>query len=113
MPIELVKIELLGASFTVQTDESREYLETLVAELGRRVDSLRSSTRVQEPLKLAILAAVTTLDELTRLRRREGAGEEIERLTRSLISRLDSSLADARDEGAGDAVDLPRGPIVQ
>jgi len=72
--VQIVTIELLGASFAVQTDESEEYLGGLVAKLRERLDGLRASTRVQDPLKLSILANITILDEL--LRAREAFGQK-------------------------------------
>jgi len=92
MAVQLVTIEVLGASFAVQTDETREYMETLLAELERRLDSLRTATRVADPLKLSILANITMLDELARLRRQVGANQasdELGRLAERLIGRLD------------------------
>jgi cell division protein ZapA (FtsZ GTPase activity inhibitor) len=107
MSVQIVTIELLGASFTVQTDETVEYMESLVARLRERLDSLRASTRVHDPLKLAILANITLLDELARAK--EGFGpqgidaassrpgsasdeEEVSRVAARLISVLDQSL---------------------
>jgi cell division protein ZapA (FtsZ GTPase activity inhibitor) len=98
MPINIVTIDLLGTSFTVQTDESPEYMETLLARLRERLNALRGSTRVADPLKLSILVNITLLDELLRERSRirqdgEGAPEdEISRLADRLIADLDRSL---------------------
>jgi cell division protein ZapA len=95
MPVQLVDIDLLGSSFSIQTDESREYMEALMAELERRLDALRLSTGVSEPLKLSILANITLLDELAAARKRGGAeqaSEELGRLAERLIGRLDASL---------------------
>ncbi len=112
MAVQLVTIEVLGASFAVQTDETREYMETLLAELERRLDSLRTATRVADPLKLSILANITMLDELARLRRQVGANQasdELGRLAERLIGRLDEELGAAEaaeteaDEGHGEA----------
>lgn len=103
MPVQLINIEVLGASFSVQTDETREYMETLLAELERRLDALRKATRVSDPLKLSILANITLLDELARARRETGEGqasEELGRLAERLIGRLDEGLAEG---GAGEA----------
>lgn len=95
MPVQLVDIDLLGSSFSIQTDESREYMEALIAELERRLDVLRSSTGVCDPMKLSILANITLLDELAAARKRGGsdpASEELGRLADRLIGRLDESL---------------------
>jgi len=102
MSVQIVPIDFLGASFTIQTDESAEYIDALVKGLRERVDALRASTRVQDPLKLAILAGITVLDELNR--EKEGFGargaaaedeEELSRVTARLIADLDRSLEDA------------------
>jgi len=66
MSVQIVNIELLGLSFAVQTDESAEYMEGLLGRLRERLDSLKASTHVQDPLKLSILASITFLDELAR-----------------------------------------------
>ncbi|MEI6875406.1 MAG: cell division protein ZapA [Spirochaetota bacterium] len=107
MAVQVVRVDLLGASFSVQTDETREYFETLLGELSRRIDSLRESTHVDEALRLSILANITILDELVRLRREAGEGDEVSRLTERLIRRLDAGLEDS-----GELSPLPGAAIV-
>lgn len=99
MSVQIVNIELLGLSFAVQTDESVEYMEGLLERLRGRLDALRASTRVQDPLKLSILANITMLDELARAKEgfapRPGDGSEDEELSRvaaRLIAVIDQSL---------------------
>jgi cell division protein ZapA (FtsZ GTPase activity inhibitor) len=94
VPVQLVTIQVLGASFSIQTDESREYMEALLSELERRLDALSSATKVSDPLKLSILANITLLDELAALRRESGSvgGEDLGRLAERLIGRLDGEL---------------------
>lgn len=98
MAVQLIDIDLLGSSFSIQTDESREYMEALVAELERRLEALKASTRVADPLKLSILANITLLDELAAARKRAGspagdpASDELGRLADRLIGSLDESL---------------------
>jgi len=92
MAVHVVKVELLGASFSVQTDETKEYLESLLAELSRRFSELRSATRVDDPLRLSILGCITLLDELTRLRGSIGEPEDLSRRAEDLIGRLDAGL---------------------
>jgi cell division protein ZapA (FtsZ GTPase activity inhibitor) len=114
MPVQLVTIQVLGASFSIQTDESKEYMEALLGELERRLDALSASTHVSDPLKLSILANITLLDEVAALRREAGAvdGEDLGRLADRLIGRLDEglSIAAADDEVPEDAGSLaPKG----
>lgn len=92
MAVNVVKVDLLGASFSVQTDETSEYIEILLGELGRRIDELRASTRVQDPLRLSILANITILDELVRNRGQAGEADELSRIAERLIGRIDRSL---------------------
>ena len=92
MAVNVVKVDLLGSSFSVQTDETREYIETLIGELSRRLDSLRASTRVDDPLRLSILANITLLDELVRNREHSGDADEVSRIAERLIGRIEQSL---------------------
>jgi cell division protein ZapA len=98
MALQIVNIDLLGTSFTVQTDESLDYMEGLVARLRERIDGLKAATRVSDPLKLSILVNITLTDELMRERGKtsghdaESQGEEFSRLAERLIADLDRSL---------------------
>lgn len=102
MPVQLVTIKVLGASFSIQTDESREYMEALLSELERRLEALSSATKVSDPLKLSILANITFLDELTAMRKQSGniGGEDLGRLADRLIGMLDEGLAEGGSSGA-------------
>jgi cell division protein ZapA (FtsZ GTPase activity inhibitor) len=93
--VQIVTIDLLGTSFTVQTDESLDYMESLLSRLRARIEALKSSTRVADPLKLSILLNITLLDELMRERSKsneQDAGEEISRVAARLIADIDRSL---------------------
>ena len=68
MAIETVRVELLGASFAIQTDESKEYVESLIAYLGSKVETVKATSKVDDPLKVSILAAIFLVDELYRER---------------------------------------------
>ncbi|HTX72681.1 MAG TPA: cell division protein ZapA [Rectinemataceae bacterium] len=102
MPGQIVKIELLGLSFTIQTDESIDYMESLIMRLRERFESLKATIRVSDPLKISLLTNITLLDELLRARSQQpGASnpeeqraqeEEISRLTARLIDVIDQSL---------------------
>jgi cell division protein ZapA (FtsZ GTPase activity inhibitor) len=106
MAVETIRVEMLGASFTIQTDESREYVESILAYLGSKVDKVSSSSRVDDPLKASILAGVYIVDELFRERvensvRAGLAGkehDEISAVAERIIARIDTTL------GTGDIV---------
>ncbi len=105
MSVQIVNIDLLGTSFTVQTDESIDYMESLILRLRERIEGLKGTTRVSDPLKLSILLNITLVDELMRERSRppegqseakprgdEAAEAELDRVAARLIADLDRSL---------------------
>ncbi|HUW39582.1 MAG TPA: cell division protein ZapA [Rectinemataceae bacterium] len=102
MSVQIVNIDLLGTSFTVQTDESLDYMQSLILRLRERLDALKTATRVSDPLKLSILANITILDELVRERSKDRGGvealefgsqeDELSRVTARLIAVIDRSL---------------------
>lgn len=98
MAVQTLKIELLGASFTIQTDETREYMESILAYIRRRAEEVQRTTRVTDSLKTSILTSVYIVDEL--FRERSGAAnrnpdpDEIGEAADRLIERLDRALSD-------------------
>jgi cell division protein ZapA len=97
----MMRIELLGTSFQIQSDESPEYVERILSYYRDRVSDIETSVATGDPLKKAILAALLVTDELFRERASQTPGDatipadharEIERITTSLIERIDSSL---------------------
>lgn len=97
MDIETVRVELLGASFAIQTDESKEYVESLIGYLGSKLETVKASSKVDDPLKVALLAGLYLVDELYRERLDTGTGEksrdlDLGAVADRLISRIDDSL---------------------
>lgn len=104
-----MRIELLGTSFQIQSDESPEYVARILDHYHQRVEQIEGSVATGDPLKKAILAALLVTDELFREREGDTSGpqaitlpvdqaQEIERITTSLIERLDVSLDQATAE---------------
>jgi cell division protein ZapA (FtsZ GTPase activity inhibitor) len=100
MALHIFNVDLLGPAFAIQTDESLDYMQSLVLRLRERLASLKSSTRVSDPLRLAILLNITLMDELQRARERAGqeggpapaADEDFSAVAARLIADLDRSL---------------------
>lgn len=89
-----VPVRLLGTSFTIRTDQNPDRLEALIQQLGIRLEELKTRVQIQDPLKLALLACLSLLDDLE-----TGVAipklmpdEELSQLTDSLIRRIDSVL---------------------
>lgn len=98
MAVQTLRIELLGVSFTIQTDESKEYMDAILAHIRRRAQEVQQSTRVTDPLKTSILASVYIVDELFRERTnrssREADQDELGRAADRLIERLERAISD-------------------
>ncbi len=98
----MMRIELLGASFQIQSDESPEYIEQLLEHFRSRVEQIEQTVATGDPLKKSILAALLVTDELFSEREnRSSSGsvriapedaDEIERITTRIISNIDASL---------------------
>ncbi len=70
-----MKIELLGTSFSIQTDEDPQYVQDLVDYFRTKVQDVQTRLTSGDPLKIAIVAGVLTADELFRLREQAAAAE--------------------------------------
>jgi hypothetical protein len=99
--LHVFNVDLLGPVFTIQTDESLDYMQSLILRLRERLGSLKDSTRVTDPLRLSVLLNITLMDELQRQKERslEGgvaidAGEtaDFAAIAARLIADLDRSL---------------------
>ena len=91
----MIRVELLGTSFQVDSDSSEDYLISLVEYLEGRIAEVEQMTGTRDPLKTAILAALLTADDLFQARASnlpERDAEEISRITRALIERIDANL---------------------
>lgn len=84
-----VEFELLGQRFTVRSDAPAEYVRELVAHVERTIKELKGE-RSQDPVRLAVLAALYITDELFRTRRARSqeAGEAAQRVG-ALVQLLD------------------------
>ncbi len=113
-----MKVDLLGTSFTLQSDESPEYLDKVVAFYSQKLEEIRSSVETEDPVKLGILAGILVADELFKTRERSAEGlaedypspalqfsleelDEAERITLELIDRIGNSI-DRATQNAGE-----------
>ncbi len=99
MPLNSFNVDLIGPTFAIHTDESMDYMQSLVSRLRDRIASIRSATKVSDPLKLTILLGITLMDELVRERAKGGEDklealrdEELTAVTARLIADLDRSM---------------------
>jgi cell division protein ZapA (FtsZ GTPase activity inhibitor) len=112
-----LEVEILGTSFTVQSDADPRHLARVVEYLKSKVKAIQVSFSHYEPMKVCLLAGLNVVDELFQARnpaKPENPAElvnqatpenpdklghsegpearEIERITESLIEKIDRSL---------------------
>ncbi|MBU0935805.1 MAG: cell division protein ZapA [Spirochaetes bacterium] len=106
MAVETVRINLLGSSFVIQTDESEQYINSLLSYYQSRLDLVSKDSRVDDPLKQSILATIYIVDELFRERVEHSlrkdldadAHSELADIAQRLIARIDTTLRDAVED---------------
>ena len=86
-----VEFELLGQRFTVRSEAPPEYVRRLVAHVEQTIKTVRGAES-QDPLKLAVLAALYITDELIRFReaRNQETGDVARRVS-ALVELLDQA----------------------
>jgi cell division protein ZapA (FtsZ GTPase activity inhibitor) len=90
-----LRIDILGASFSIVADEDAAYLQGLLSRYYTAVENTQKSTGMKDPLKISILTGFLLCDEIQKLHTREpGTSGEAERLTLDLITRIDEALED-------------------
>ncbi|MBN2050823.1 MAG: cell division protein ZapA [Spirochaetales bacterium] len=86
------QVQLLGTSFIVQTDEDADYFTRLLDYVSKKTDEIESAVRVKDPLKTAILTCLTIADELHKGFVMDQDLHEAEKITLSLLEKIDRSL---------------------
>lgn len=92
----MMRIDLLGVSFQIQSDEDPAYVEEILGYYRARIQEIEETVATGDPLKKAILAALLVTDELYRCRSGEAsppAVGEIEMITRRLLNQIDDALS--------------------
>jgi cell division protein ZapA (FtsZ GTPase activity inhibitor) len=90
-----MKIQLLGTSFSIESDEDPQYLNQVIRQFEQKIEEIRKSVSTKDPLKIAILAGILISDEVVKLREHGGnpeQSEEISRIAEKLIAELDEHL---------------------
>ena len=93
-----LRIDVLGSSFVIQSEESPEHLSHLSSFVKDRIEEVKNRYTFADPLTVAVLAALNIADDLFKARGgREpplspAQSTEIENVTVRLISRIDEEL---------------------
>lgn len=93
MDAETVQIRLLGTTLTIRVDEEPEYITKLLDFLEAKVEETSAAVPSRDPLKIAILSALSLADELFKQKAKSSASDqESEELAKTIIDRIDQSL---------------------
>jgi cell division protein ZapA (FtsZ GTPase activity inhibitor) len=99
-----LRLDILGASFSITADEDPAYLEAIFNQYRTAVENTRAISGMKDPLKIAVLTGFLLCDEINKARlqageereqaeaRRAGEDRELEQRTLNLIARLDQAL---------------------
>ena len=95
--MERLRVELLGSSFLLHTDEDPQYVSELVDYFKSKVQEVQGNVHTDDPLKIAILSGLLTAEELFQAKKslsdyESPDAEAAQRIAGQLIERLDRSL---------------------
>ena len=113
-----LRIDVLGTSFVIQSDESADHLARLSSFVKAKVEEVKSRYSFAEPLTIAVLTALNIADEMFKAkdgRESGGAADEIANVAERLISRIDDDLLehtpyDSDASGYSSPIGEPRKP---
>jgi cell division protein ZapA len=106
-----LRIDVLGSSFVIQSEESPEHLALLTSFVKDRIEEVKARYAFADPLTVAVLAALNIADDLFKARSgREPPlsatqATEIDNVAQRLISRIDEVLL--RDDPASSTPQEP------
>ena len=101
-----LRIDVLGTSFVIQSEESPEHLAMLSSFVRERIEEVKARYTFADPLTVAVLAALNIADDLFKVRGgREPSSQvaEIQTVAQRLINRIDEALAgeESLERGTG------------
>ena len=94
-----LKLDILGTSFTITTDEEKAYLRKIMDKYRAAVETTQNISGITDPLNVAVLTGFILCDELNKAEQQlEEESIEINKRTMKLISKLDKALKIYGDE---------------
>jgi cell division protein ZapA len=74
--MESVQVEIFGQTYSIKGQDDPAYIRELAAFIDAKMKEVQKGTGTVDPLRVAILTALTMSDELYRLREKQGALEK-------------------------------------
>jgi cell division protein ZapA (FtsZ GTPase activity inhibitor) len=102
-----MKIDVLGTSFVIQSDQDPAYLRDVVDFYKSKVTEIQSSVSTNDPLKISILASMLIIDDFFKYRLGQAPAANMDELeasaiTQRLIRELDAMLERVPIDAASD-----------
>ena len=89
----VLKLEVLGASFTITADEDEAYLKTVLSQYNAAVKNTQNISGIKDPLNVAVLTGFMLCDEINKIKQQtESESKEARERTMRLISALDKAI---------------------
>jgi cell division protein ZapA len=93
MNFNRVKVAIFGQTYTIDGDAPKDYILQLAEYLNDKMEEVRKNSSINNPVQVAILAALNVTDEYFQLKKlKAGAESEVEKRALALISMLDQGL---------------------
>jgi len=83
--MESVQVEIFGQTYSIKGNDDPASIRELAAFVDAKMKEVQKGTGTADPLRVAILTALTMSDELNRLREQKGA---LEQSTEGVAKRL-------------------------
>jgi cell division protein ZapA len=99
-----LRIDVLGTSFVIQSQESPEHLAMLSTFVRERIEEVKARYAFADPLTVAVLAALNIADDFFKARDGRPPSSqvtEIQTVAERLINRIDEVLAEEAPPEAG------------
>ncbi len=94
-----MRIDLLGAEFNIKSDEDPEYLEEVLEIYRSRIEEVRATVGITDPLKIAILAGILTADGYLKQTGTVRTNQaEAAKITVGLITELEAALGEESND---------------
>ena len=90
-----LKIDVLGTSFVIKSNENRKYLESIVSFYKLKINEARTTLPTNDPLKLSILTGLNIVDELFKQKKNNPSMNEyteIKKITERMLNNLNEVL---------------------
>ncbi len=93
MPIQKVKVNIFGSTYTIQGEAPPEYIVKLAKFVDRKMDEVSNTLSSANLVQISILAALNIADEYYQLKDIEDKqGNDIAKRANALISMLEEGL---------------------